>query len=73
METTKTWYNNAPLLRAHNERSVSAKEIAEQIGISRTHYYDLISGRETPPLDTAKRLCAALNVKIDDVINLAAL
>lgn len=70
---TKTWFNHEPLLAAHNKRTGKAADIAKRVGISRAHYYDLISGKESPPLSTAKRLCAALGVEVASVVDLAAL
>lgn len=47
---------------ALEERSISQKELAEQIGVSPSRISDYVTGRAEPTLRIAARLCSALDI-----------
>jgi transcriptional regulator with XRE-family HTH domain len=61
MQDERAWLERLRLRRGRSQH-----QIAAEIGISRSHWQDLASGRVEPKLGTARRVAAALGVTVDE-------
>jgi len=47
---------------------LSTKQVAEAVGVSQQFIYQLEKGEKRPSIATAKRIAAALNCTVDDLL-----
>lgn len=48
-------------------RGIVASEIIKKSGVARSQFYEILNGKSIPKLDTAMRICKALDANIGDV------
>ncbi len=59
---------NKKLKKLREEKGLSQAELAKMAGVSQTAISDVETGNKMPKLDTAMKICKALNVKLMDVV-----
>lgn len=59
---------NKKLKKLREEKGLSQAELAKMAGVSQTAISDVETGSKMPKLDTAMKICKALNVKLMDVV-----
>lgn len=59
---------NKKLKKLREEKGLSQAELAKMAGVSQTTICDVEIGNKMPKLDTAMKICKALNVKLMDVV-----
>ena len=55
---------------ALKEKSITQKQLSQQIGVSQSRISDFISGRAIPTLKIAGRLCLALDIRPAEILGL---
>ena len=66
--TTKRDKKNIMLYKMRMEMGFSQRELAVRAGVSRNTIMQIENGDCTPNLDTLKKLCAALDVDLGELI-----
>lgn len=61
---------NENLKNARERRSLSQKDLAEQIGVAKSTYSLYESGNREPNVQTIKRIADALNVSADELLGI---
>lgn len=59
---------NKKLKKLREEKGLSQAELAKMASVSQTAISDIETGNKMPKLDTAMKICKALNVKLMDVV-----
>lgn len=58
------------LKRIRLKMNLTQKDVAEILGITRTAYANYEQGLREPDLATVRKLCAALNISADELLDI---
>ena len=67
---TKRDKQHSRLYQLRMERNLSQRELAEQAGITRNTIMRIENGDVDPSIDSCRKICSALGVKVTDVFDL---
>lgn len=69
LELVKRMINGESALAIHREwRGLSATELSRQSGVNRVQIVDIEAGRKSGSIATLKKLAAALDISVDDIV-----
>ncbi len=62
------WETDSRIRTYRTYRKMSVSDLAEAAGISQPYLSEIESGKKTGSVDVLKRIAAALNVDLDDIV-----
>lgn len=58
---------NKKLYEARKKRGLTQQEVAERVGIDRTHYVRIENGSRTPSLGVARKIASVFGMPIEEI------